>query len=73
MMRMMNLDNIDFDNIKMNRFTRCASNYAYYGYLNKYTPATLRNYQGERHYYLGRRGAYNNLVLKMASDHINYE
>lgn len=57
----------------MNRFTRCASNYAYYGYLNRHSPAHLRNYQGERNYYLGRRGAFNNLVLKMAADHQNYE
>ncbi len=56
----------------MNRFQRCASNYAYYNYLNRYTPSQLRLYQGERHYTLGRKGAYNTLVLKMASDHINY-
>ena len=57
----------------MNRFTRTASNYAYYGYLTRYTPASIRTYQSDRHYFLGRRGAFNNLVLKMAADHINYE
>lgn len=57
----------------INKFARTASNYSYYGYLNRYTPQQLRTYQSERHYYLGRRGAFNNLVLKMAADHINYE
>ena len=57
----------------MNRFQRCASNYAYYNYLNRYSPASIREYQAERYYKLGRRGAYNTLVYKMASDHINYE
>lgn len=33
----------------------------------------MRRYQSERNYGLGRRGAYNTLVLKMAGDHINYE
>ena len=57
----------------MNRFQRCASNYVYYGYLNRYSPETLRTYQSERFYSLGRRGAYDTLVLKMGADHINYE
>jgi len=57
----------------MNRFQRCASNYAYYGYLNRFTPETLRNYQSERFHSLGRKGAYDTLVLKMATDHVNYE
>lgn len=57
----------------MNRFQRCASNYAYYGYLNRYAPETLRTYQSERHFSLGRRGAYDTLVIKMATDHVNYE
>lgn len=57
----------------MNRFQRSASNYAYYGYLQRYTPEQIRKYQSERHYHLGRRGAFNTLVLKYASEHINYE
>lgn len=57
----------------INRFARNASNYSYYNYLTRYSPEQLRTYQTERHYYLGRRGAFNNLVLKMAADHINYE
>jgi hypothetical protein len=57
----------------INKFARGASTYSYYGYLNRYTPEQIRKYQSERHYFLGRRGAYNNLVLKMAADHINYE
>lgn len=57
----------------INKFARCASNYSYYGYLNRYTPEQLRSYQSERYYYLGRRGAFDNLVTKMAADHINYE
>ena len=57
----------------MNRFQRCASNYAYYGYLNRFAPETLRTYQSERHFVLGRKGAYDTLVYKMAADHINYE
>lgn len=57
----------------MNRFQRTASNYAYYGYLQRYTPEQVRKYQTERHYFLGRRGAYNNLVLKFAAEHVNYE
>ena len=57
----------------MNRFQRCASNYAYYGYLNRFAPETLRTYQSERFYQLGRRGAYDTLVLKMGCDHVNYE
>ena len=57
----------------MNRFQRCASNYAYYGYLNRYAPETLRNYQSERHLCLGRKGAYDTLVIKMTTDHVNFE
>lgn len=57
----------------MNRFQRAASNYSYYGYLQRYQPDQLRKYQSERHYYLGRRGAFSNLVYKYAADHINYE
>lgn len=57
----------------MNRFQRTASKHAYYGYLNRFTPETLRTYQSERFYQLGRRGAYDTLVLKMAADHVNYE
>lgn len=57
----------------INRFARTASNYSYYGYLNRYTPEQIRTYQSERHYSLGRRGAFNNLVIKMSCDHINYE
>lgn len=57
----------------MNRFQRTASKYAYYGYLNRFAPETLRTYQSERFYNLGRRGAYDTLVLKMGADHINYE
>lgn len=57
----------------MNRFQRLASKHAYYGYLNKFTPETLRTYQSERFYCLGRRAAYDALVLKMAADHVNYE
>lgn len=57
----------------MNRFQRAASNYDYYNYLQRYTPEQVRRYQADRHYYLGRRGAFNNLVLKYAADHINYE
>ena len=57
----------------MNRFQRTASNYAYYGYLQRYQPEQLRNYQSDRYYYLGRRGAFSNLVYKFAADHVNYE
>ena len=57
----------------MNRFGRCASNYAYYGYLNRFAPETLRNYQSERFFALGRKGAYDTLVYKMGADHIYYE
>ena len=57
----------------MNRFARCASNYSYYGYLNRFAPETLRTYQSERSYQLGRKGAYDTLVYKMGADHINYE
>jgi hypothetical protein len=57
----------------MNRFQRTASKHAYYGYLNRFTPETLRTYQSERFYALGRRGAYDTLILKMAADHVNYE
>lgn len=57
----------------INKFARTASNYSYYGYLNRYTPELQRDYQAGRFYGLGRRGAFNNLVLKMAADHINYE
>ena len=57
----------------MNRFQRCASNYSYYGYLNRFAPETLRNYQSERFYQLGRKGAYDTLVYKMGADHINFE
>ena len=57
----------------MNRFQRTASTDAYYGYLTKHTPEHLRKYQSERHYTLGRRGAFDTLVWKMAADHINYE
>lgn len=56
----------------MNRFQRCASNYQYYGYLNRYTPQLLRTYQSERFFTLGRRGAYDTLVYKMGADHVNY-
>jgi len=59
--------------MSVNRFARAASKYAYYGYLTKYEPATLRKYQSERHYDLGRRGAYDTIVLKMGTDHVNYE
>ena len=57
----------------MNRFQRTASKHAYYGYLARYTPEALRTYQSERFYGLGRRGAYDTLVLKMGADHVNYE
>ena len=57
----------------MNRFQRLASNHKYYGYLTHYTPQTLRTYQSERFYSLGRKGAYDTLVYKMGADHINYE
>jgi len=57
----------------MNRFQRTASNYAYYGYLQRHSPESLRSYQSERFYSLGRRAAYDTLVLKMAADHVNYE
>lgn len=57
----------------INRFARTASINPYYGYLDRYTPTQIRQYQSERNFCLGRRGAYNNLVLKMAADHINYE
>lgn len=59
--------------MSVNRFSRAAAKYAYYGYLTQHDPAILRKYQSERHYELGRRGAYDNLVLKMATDHVNYE
>ena len=59
--------------MSVNRFARTASKYAYYGYLNRYDPSLLRKYQSERSYTLGRRGAYDTLVLKMAADHVNYE
>jgi hypothetical protein len=57
----------------MNRFQRTASNYAYYGYLTRYTPENMRVNQSERNHTLGRRGAFDTLVWKMAADHINYE
>ena len=57
----------------MNRFQRCASNYAYYNYLNRYSPAMLRTYQSGRYYNSGRSGSFTTLVHKMAADHINYE
>ncbi len=57
----------------INKFARAASTYSYYGYLNRYTPEQIRTYQSERMYFLGRRGAFNNLVYKYAADHINYE
>ena len=57
----------------MNRFQRTASNYAYYGYLTRYSPESLRTYQSERFFTLGRKAAYDTLVLKMAADHVNYE
>ncbi len=57
----------------MNRFQRTASKHAYYNYVNRFAPETLRTYQSERFYCLGRRGAYDTLVYKMAADHINYE
>lgn len=57
----------------LNRFQRLASNYSYYGYINRYSPELLRKYQTGRHYYLGRKGAFDTLVYKGAADHINYE
>lgn len=48
----------------MNRFTRAASNYAYYAYVSRYTPDLLRKYQSERYHMLGRRGAYDTLVKR---------
>lgn len=36
---------IIFISIAMNRFQRAASNYAYYGYLTRYSPESLRTYQ----------------------------
>ena len=57
----------------LNRFQRTASTYAYYGYLTRHNPEHLRRYQSERNYTLGRRGAFDTLVWKMAADHINYE
>lgn len=56
----------------MNRFQRVASNYAYYGYLNRFTPETLRTYQSERFYGLGRRAACDALVLRMGASHVNF-
>jgi hypothetical protein len=57
----------------MNRFQRLASNYKYYGYITKYEPQHLRKYQSERNHGLGRKGAYDTLVIKMGGDHISYE
>ena len=64
---------IIFISIFMNRFQRAASNYAYYGYLTRYSPESLRTYQSQRFFSLGRRAAYDTLVLKMAADHVNFE
>ncbi len=57
----------------MNRFQRTASKHAYYGYVNRFAPEILRNYQSERFYSLGRRGAFDTLVIKMSTDHVNFE
>lgn len=57
----------------MNRFQRTASSYAYYGYLQRYTPEQLRKYQSERHHSLGRKGSFQTLVKKYGTEHINYE
>ncbi|EGR34649.1 hypothetical protein IMG5_005150 [Ichthyophthirius multifiliis] len=57
----------------MNRFFKVNSNYSYYKYLEKYDANFLRRYQSETHYYLGRRGAWRNLVIKYAGDHIALE
>lgn len=57
----------------MNRFQRLASKHAYYGYIARTSPELLRTYQSERSYVLGRKGAYDTLVLKMGGDHINFE
>ena len=57
----------------LNRFQRTASQHAYYGYLTRHTPENLRRYQSERNYTLGRKGAFDTLVWKMAADHISYE
>jgi hypothetical protein len=57
----------------INKFARTASTYTYYNYLNRYTPEQLRTFQSERYYCLGRRGAFDTLVLKMSGDHMNLE
>ena len=57
----------------LNRFQRTASQHAYYGYLTRHTPEHLRRYQSVRNYTLGRKGAFDTLVWKMAADHISYE
>ncbi|KAL4460983.1 hypothetical protein ABPG74_016455 [Tetrahymena malaccensis] len=57
----------------MNRFFKVSSKYQYYKYLEQYDAAFLRKYQSETHWYLGRRGAWKNLVIKYAGDHISLE
>jgi len=57
----------------MNRFFKINTNWSYYKYLEKYDPAFVRKYQSGTHYYLGRRGAWKNLVYKYGGDHISLE
>lgn len=64
---------IYYNIVWMNRFNRLASKWSYYSYLQRYTPEQLRKYQSERYFFLGRKGAFDTLVFKMAADHINYE
>jgi hypothetical protein len=55
------------------KFSRGASKWSYYSYLQRTSPEHLRKHQSERNYYLGRKGAFDTLVYKMAADHICYE
>jgi hypothetical protein len=50
----------------MNRFQRHASKHAYYSYLQQYSPAFLRRYTSERYYKVGRRGLWQNLVMRFS-------
>ena len=46
---------------------------AYNQYLKHYTPFLLRRYQTGKYAILGRRSAFNTLVLKFSGDHLGTE
>ena len=57
----------------MNRYSRLASKWGYYKYLNNYTPNQLNQFQSGWNYEMGRAGLFHILVYRFAAIHCTVE